>query len=123
MAKQTQEQLFPTTGKKILFGRDIFKKGQNYTVRYGHKYAEERGISLGDMFALEDTAGNHIAQGIITHIITCRMRDIPNEVFKNEHDPDCHNPICLFDEMVQVYPNKDITRETAVTCLGFTLLG
>jgi hypothetical protein len=114
--------MFKSEGPKILFGNDVFKKGQNYTVRYGGKYAEEKGIALGSIYSLESVAGEHLGEGIITHIISCRMRDIPNDVFKNHHDPDCHNPICLFDEMVKVYPEQTITRETQVTCLGFTLL-
>jgi hypothetical protein len=115
--------MFESDGPKILFGKDQFKKGQNYTVRLGGKYAEEKGIVLGNIYALEDTAGSHLAEGVITHIISCRMRDIPGDVFKNEHDPDCHNPICLFDEMVSCYPDFKVTRETQVTCLGFVLLG
>ena len=123
MPDQVQKPLFESGGPKILFGKDMFKKGQNYTVRYGGHYAEDKGIVLGCIYALEDSAGSHLGEGIITHIISCRMRDIPNDVFKNEHDPDCHNPICLFDEMVKCYPEQTITRDTQVTCLGFTVLG
>jgi hypothetical protein len=118
-----QKPMFTADGISILFGEGVFKKGQNYTVRLGDKYAERKGIVLGSIYELADPAGVHLGQGVITHIISCRMRDIPKDVFSNEHDPDCHNPICLFDEMMKCYPDAGINRNTMVTCLGFTLLG
>ena len=123
MTKQVQKPMFASNGKSIKFGIDTFKKGQNYTVRLGDHYAENNGIMLGSIHALTTVGGEHLAEGAITHIISCRMRDIPNDVFKNHNDPDCHNPICLFDEMIQRYPDDKIDRNTMVTCLGFTVLG
>jgi hypothetical protein len=99
------------------------RKSQNYTVRLGHNYCAERKIEVGESYPLTTVDGGFIADGVITHSIVCKLKDIPSEVFKNEHDPACVNPIGLYYELMQCYPEAGITPETFVTCIGFKLLG
>lgn len=124
MGEQVQETMFKVEGPHIVFGTEVMRKKQNFTVRLGADYQLERKISVGETYPLTTVDGGYIADGLITHTIICKLKDIPSEVFKNEHDPECVNPIGLYYELMKCYSDKGpITPETFVTCIGFRIIG
>lgn len=119
MTSQIQTQMFVPEGAPIvLFSKPVFKTNLNYTVRRGANYAQERGIICGQQIILKET-GSETVYGVaqVTHILTCRLKDVPREVLKNEHDPVCENPFCLFNTLLEVY--GEIEPDSFVTCIGF----
>jgi hypothetical protein len=122
--QQVQQPMFKVEGPHIVFGNGVMRKKQNFTVRLGANYMEERGLEVGKIVTLTTVDGGYIGDGTITHSIVCKLKNIPAEVFKNEHDPDCVNPIGLYYELMLCYSDKGpITPETFVTCIGFTVSG
>jgi hypothetical protein len=121
---QTQQPMWKVEGPHIVFGNGVMRKNQNFTVRLGADYQTERNIEVGKTYPLTTVDGGYIGEGHITHTIVCKLKNIPAEVYKNEHDPDCVNPIGLYYELMKCYSDKGpITPETFVTCIGFTVSG
>lgn len=97
----------------------FYKHGINYTVRKTDKWAKD--VEVGGIVALTDRDGNVKGLAEIQTIIVCRYKHIPNDVYDQEHDPECHNVVGLFKAMKQAY--NSIKANDVVTCLGFRPIG
>lgn len=118
---QKQQPMFKPEGKIIKFSNDSLKSGLNYTVRLGADYAQRKGLLCGDYIVLQDTHDNVIATAEITHLLVCRLKDIPNSVLKDEHETECRNPYSLYFSLGNHYPDHEITPDDFMTCVGFVV--
>lgn len=101
----------------LKFKNPTFKKGQNFTVRLG-SWAKDK-LEIDQRVTL----GKRYRYGIITHLITCRYKDIPKVVVKNEHDRKCRSYVGLGKELKRIYSRYIKTdndlKNTIFTCIGF----
>ena len=123
MSNQVQQPMFAVEGPHIVFGKGVVRKNLNYTVRLGADYMTRKGLEVGASCPLTTIDGGYIGEGVIVTSIVCKLKDIPSEVLKNEHDPVCTNAFCLYKELMMCYPEAGITPDTFVTCIGFTVMG
>ena len=117
--KETQQPMFKTEGPTIVFDNGVMKAGLNFTVRKGSTWAERKQIKVGEVYPLTTTDGGYMGDAVITHLIVCQLKDVPKDVYSNEHDPDCKNPIVLYHTLQKVYDSESINPLTFVTCVGF----
>jgi len=126
-SKEVQTPMFKVDGPGLVFGNETMRKGQNFTVRYGSNYATERKIEVGQYLKLTTVDGGYIGEALVTHIVICKLKDIPANVLKNQHDPVCVNPFGLYYELMQHYVDSDkfgsITPDTFFTSIGFEIHG
>lgn len=116
---------------QMMFSNPVLKKGLNFTVRKGNKWAEV--LNVGDQIHCVCPLGalpqaqlplgeaqetEYIGMGKVTHVIECALKDLPSVVLKNEHDPRCQNPFGLFSTLQEVY-EETFTDTTLVTAIGF----
>lgn len=107
--------------KRMLFGRPLFRQGLNFTVRLGDKW---KCLDIGEFIEVE--GWNGFARIRRLHI--CNLANIPEEVFRYEHDPSCRDYEGLVRVLKTVYPSlQDVDDEQlenqVVTCVGFFLYG
>lgn len=102
--------------KALEFGKLVFKKGLNWTVRVGDKWAKPE--IMGQILPITDQDGVSAGTGVITHMMVCNAADIPKCVFTDEHDKACKNPIVLMDTLRKIYGNE-VNGSTQVVCIGF----
>jgi hypothetical protein len=110
------------------------KKGLNFTVRNGLDWASALspedevnlvcpiGTKRQAELAFEGQESEYVGRGLIVHVISCALKDVPPIVFKNHHDERCKNPISLFHVLQKTY-KETLTDETLVTCIGFNFTG
>ena len=106
--------------KRLKFLNPVFKKGLNFTVRLGTKWAGQ--LSIGEFIEIEGWNG----VGRVEKMYVCRLADIPKEVLEDEHDPACHEWKGLLDAIKAAYPelrelSGDAFYQQVVTCVGFYL--
>lgn len=102
--------------KVLKFKNPSFKRGLNFTVRKG-SWAKDV-LNIGKRIKINST----INEAEISHIFTCKYKDIPKIVFKNEHDKTCRTRRGLEKELRRIYyPLKGLRtiNDLVFTCLGF----
>jgi|WetSurMetagenome_2_1015567.scaffolds.fasta_scaffold459386_2 hypothetical protein len=100
-----------------------FHTGLNWTIRRGLKHANTApGAEVNLLEDLREEPGETrpVGQGVVTHVLTCALGDVPPFVFKGMHNPDFKNIVLLMDELKKCY--GDICGSDTVTCVGFVLL-
>ena len=103
--------------KVLEFKKIKFKKGLNFTVRIGEKWAKV-GL-VGKVLPIEDSQDRvNIGSAVITHIMTCSLADVPPFVFTNHHDPICKNPIILMDILRSIY-GEEVNGASKAVIIGF----
>ena len=121
--KEVQKPMFNVEGPHIVFDNGTMRTGQNYTIRLGDNWAERKGIRLGEIYKLTTVDGGYCGEAIITHLLTCQLKDVPKEVISRQSDKSHDNPIVLYHFLMTVYPDAGVKPETFVTCVGFQILG
>jgi len=102
--------------KTLDFKRLEFKKGLNFTVRIGDKWAKP--MLVGKVLPMQDSDEQQIGNAVITHVMTCSLADIPPFVFTKLHDGICRNPIVLMDVLRGIY-GSDVSGASSAVVIGF----
>jgi hypothetical protein len=106
--------------RTIEFQNPVFKPGfLNYTVRLGEKWGD---LEIGEKVHIGETG----LVGEIQIVVRCRLKNIPSDVLRFEHDKECKNYFGLLDVLRDVYniakTNFEFGEEI-VTCIGFMIFG
>jgi len=98
------------------FKRPVFKRGINYTVRLGTKWANVR---VGREIKIANTKKT----AYICYVTRCLLLMLVRmqEILRNEHDPSCRTFTGLVRELQRVYGKRRVDPISEVVCLGFTV--
>jgi len=102
--------------KSLDFKRLEFKKGLNFTVRIGDRWAKP-GL-LGKVLPMNDDDEQQIGNAVITHVMVCSLADIPKFIFTKHHDGICANPIVLMDVLRGIY-GQEVSGASVAVVIGF----
>jgi len=98
------------------FKRPVFKRGMNYTVRLGTKWANVR---VGGEIKIANTKKT----AYVCYVTRCLLLMLVGmqEVLRNAHDPSCRTFAGLVRELQRVYGKGSVDPLSEVVCLGFTV--
>jgi len=102
------------------FKKAVFHRGLNYTVRKGDKWACR--LLPGDTIHLKETDGEVKGTAVIASVVVKHMGNLPDLVYRYEHDTDCKGWTALCDAMIEAYPelgDKVSLYQELVTVVGF----
>jgi hypothetical protein len=102
--------------KKLQFGKAIFHKGLNVTVRRGSKW---RNLKMNERVQLVEMGAKlpPLQTAKIIGVMYLPFYLVPDSVLTREHDPSCRDREGLLDELQWVYDGFKVTD--AVTVILF----
>jgi len=119
---------------KLEFINKIYGEKVNYTVRDGDKWANR--VEVNDvieidvpidedgMMVFDDTSeDSHPFSAVVTEVGSCAFEDLPERVYRFEHDPVCSNRDGLEKAMKRAYDiPEDEWEGRLVTYVGFIIM-
>jgi len=123
MTEAAKNLTLPGQETSILVDRSTFKKDTNFVVALEAEL-ENAEVEIGHQINFHTLAGEikeWAGVGVVTHIMTCYLLDVPPFIMAKHQDPMFKNPMALYNHL-QGRGNRLLTPVDKVICVGFRMI-
>jgi hypothetical protein len=124
MPESATNMTLPGQEVSLLLDKATFKKDQNFMVAMESELVDET-INIGDQVnfhrQIDPTKKEWAGVGMVTHIMTCYLLDLPVFIMSKHQDPEFKNPMALYHHL-QERVGRLLNPTDKVISIGFTMI-
>lgn len=125
MTDKATNMTLPGQEVSLQIDKVTFKKDQNFMVAMESELKDELTINIGDQVNFHRQINPQNKEwagvGVVTHIMTCYLLDLPAFIMSKHQDPEFKNPMALYHHL-QTRVGRLLSPTDKVISIGFTVL-
>ena len=124
MTETARNMTLPGQETSLLIDKVTFKKDQNFMVAMESELVDTK-LEIGDQVnfhrQIDSSNKEWAGLGVVTHIMTCYLLDLPVFIMSKHQDPEFKNPMALYDHL-QGRVGRLLTPTDKVVSVGFRMV-